>query len=658
MKVLSKSRFKIGLECPNKLYFTHHKDSYPSTKEEDTFLQALAQGGFQVEELARMHYPGGHLIDSPHYDYAGAVLETTELLKLENVVIYEAAFLSNNLFIRTDILVKKGNHIELIEVKAKLFDPTDQNTFIGKRGGLVSGWKQYLFDLAFQKYVVKQAFPQFVVTAHLMMADKNKKASIDRLNQLFRIPNAKDADPRKDIIKRVQYLDEIGESVLSTVNVNSIIQDILENNYEVLTGHSFESAIKFLLETYQSGTYPNWPTQYGACKSCEFKASQEQILANKKSGFHECMTKQHGWSATDKESPNIFEIWNFRSKVITHLFEENRLLMKQLKEDDLNPEYKPTEISSSERQWIQVEKANQQDNTIHCLVDELKSTMEEWKYPLHCIDFETSAVALPFTKGRKPYEQVAFQFSHHVIDKDGSVSHQTEFISNKPGEFPNFTFAKALKAALGQDEGTIFKFASHENTIINAIIEQLKESNEQDKEDLIDFLKSISKSKKDSVDEWKGIRAMVDLRKIVLQYYYNPLTKGSNSIKAVLPAVLQSSDFLKAKYAQPLGLIGVSSLNFPDSHIWLQGNAETCISPYKMLPPLFEGWEDEEKEEVLSELDGIADGGMALTAYAKLQYVDMSEKEREELTSGLKKYCELDTLAMVMIVEHFKEITQ
>ena len=67
MKVLSKSRFKIGAECPNKLHFTHHNNLYPSTKEDDTFLQALAQGGFQVEELARMHYPGGHLVDNPHH---------------------------------------------------------------------------------------------------------------------------------------------------------------------------------------------------------------------------------------------------------------------------------------------------------------------------------------------------------------------------------------------------------------------------------------------------------------------------------------------------------------------------------------------------------------------------------------------------------------
>jgi hypothetical protein len=75
-----------------------------------------------------------------------------------------------------------------------------------------------------------------------------------------------------------------------------------------------------------------------------------------------------------------------------------------------------------------------------------------------------------------------------------------------------------------------------------------------------------------------------------------------------------------------------------------------------MLPPLFEGWEDEDREELVADIESIADGGMALTAYGKLQYVDMTDRERAELVSGLKKYCELDTLAMVMLYEHFKEM--
>ena len=656
MKVLSKSRFKIGLECPNKLHYTHYNHLYPSTKEDDTFLQALAQGGFQVEELARMHYPGGYLVDNPHHDYEGSAMVTADLLQKDQVVIYEAAFLYDNLFIRTDVLVKRGNHIDLIEVKAKLFDPTDPYLFLGKRGGIVSDWKPYLFDLAFQKYVLTHTFPELKVTAYLMMADKNKKASIDGLNQFFRVPNPKVSDPRTGIIKKVQTLEETGDSVLSAIDVDSIIQDILSNKYTVLEGHCFASSIKFLSDTYQSGNYPHWPTQYGSCKNCEFRATEQQLKDGKRSGFHDCMERHHQWAVNKHKEPNIFEIWNFRGSVIKNLFQENRLFMDQLSEDDFQIKTKPFEISPTERRWIQVQKAVSKDVGIYCLKEELKSEMDKWKYPLHFIDFETSAVALPFTRGRRPYEQVAFQFSHHRLEEDGTVRHASEFISNQPGEFPNFDFARALKNALGNDSGTIFRFASHENSILNAIIEQLRESEEEDKEELIHFIKTISVSKSDSVEKWKGKRAMVDLREMVLKYYYNPYTKGSNSIKAVLPAALQSSQYLRSKYAQPLKEIGLSSLNFSDNHIWLQENGGVMVSPYNMLPPLFEGWNEEEIEETISELEGIADGGMALTAYAKLQYVDMSEREREELTLGLKKYCELDTLAMVMIYEHFREV--
>ena len=53
MKALSKSRFKQGLECPNKLYFSINKEVYHNVKNNDPFLQAIASGGFQLEEYAR-----------------------------------------------------------------------------------------------------------------------------------------------------------------------------------------------------------------------------------------------------------------------------------------------------------------------------------------------------------------------------------------------------------------------------------------------------------------------------------------------------------------------------------------------------------------------------------------------------------------------------
>ena len=47
----------------------------------------------------------------------------------------------------------------------------------------------------------------------------------------------------------------------------------------------------------------------------------------------------------------------------------------------------------------------------------------------------------------------------------------------------------------------------------------------------------------------------------------------------------------------------------------------------------------------------IAEGGAAATAYARLQFEDMKPETRDKINAALLRYCELDTLAMVMIVQ-------
>lgn len=261
MRVLTKSRFKLGLECPNKLYYTSKKE-YADRKVMDPFLEALAQGGFQVEELARMHYPDGILIEGNDGEYELLWEKTQELLQQKNVTIYEAAFLYEGLFIRTDILVKKGNKVELIEVKSKSFSPTDENIFVGKRGGLVSGWKPYLFDIAFQKYVMQLCYPLWEITSYIMMADKTKSATIDGLNQFFRITQK--IDNRTGIRNLAKSNDELGESVLARKNVTGIVTDINNNRHPFFPNHSFEQTIQLFKENFQNDTYISWPTSFSA----------------------------------------------------------------------------------------------------------------------------------------------------------------------------------------------------------------------------------------------------------------------------------------------------------------------------------------------------------------------------------------------------------
>ena len=79
-------------------------------------------------------------------------------------------------------------------------------------------------------------------------------------------------------------------------------------------------------------------------------------------------------------------------------------------------------------------------------------------------------------------------------------------------------------------------------------------------------------------------------------------------------------------------------------------------NPYSLLPPIFTGHSQEKLDQFISGLDKISDGGAALAAYSKLQFVEMSEDERLSIKKSLLKYCELDTLAMVMIFEHLKTL--
>ena len=651
MKVLTKSRFKLGLECPNKLFYTSKKE-YANKKINDPFLEALAQGGFQVEELARMHYPKGILIEGNDGDYELLWDQTQKLLQQENIIIYEAAFLYNGLFIRTDVLVKTGNKIELIEVKSKSFDPSNENIFVGKRGGLISDWKPYLFDISFQKFVMQSCFPEWDINSFIMMADKTKPASINGLNQLFRI--TQDAENRTGILKMANSIEELGESVLGRINISDIIFKIINNDYPCLRGFTFEETILHFKQKYESDSYANWPTSFGSCKACEYKATESEEQQGLISGYKECFKKQHNWSHNEFKKPSTFEIWSFRKGA--KLFDQGIYFMDELSMDLIGYKESPGALSTSERQWLQIEKELNSDNDIYVDTDGLKNEFNSFKYPLHFIDFETSAVALPFNKGRKPYEQIAFQFSHHIYFKDGRIEHATEYINNQVGYFPNFDFVRNLKMALGNDAGSIFRYSHHENTILNAIYEQLLSSNEPDKNQLLEFIQTISHSKGGSAIKWNGERDMIDLWEIVKKYYYNPLTKGSNSIKDVLPSVLSKSSTLQKKYSQNLDTNKVTSKNFPGTHIWLEIENGQIINPYKLLPPVFKDWSEDDIENTLSEIEDIVNGGAALTAYGKLQYTDMSSEERDELTNALLKYCELDTLAMVMIFEHFKEL--
>lgn len=95
-------------------------------------------------------------------------------------------------------------------------------------------------------------------------------------------------------------------------------------------------------------------------------------------------------------------------------------------------------------------------------------------------------------------------------------------------------------------------------------------------------------------------------------------------------------------------------LTCPPDWVWVR--AERGNDPYAALPPVFRGDSNEALSEYVQGLEEIGEGGAAMMAYAKMQCCELPDAEREAIRTALLRYCELDTLAMVMLFEYWHEV--
>ena len=684
-KYFTKSAFAMSLECPRRLYYAYDKDVYANQDVDDEFLRSLAEGGFQVGEFAKLCYGIGAANNIKTLEPYDAVRQTKELLGQEDVNIAEAAFLVGNMFVRADIIEKKGDVINLIEVKAKSWNPL-ADTFVSRNGKSTNkAIRPYLYDVAFQKYVIVQAlkemFPDknFTINAFLMLADKSRTATVSGLNQLFKIKSA--PNKRSEVITASEAMAivnaiPVSDRVVRAFYVDDICDKIIAGEYEeqqdaeFMIGMGFKAFVEMMATDYC--THIKTDCIIGSkCFKCPFHKKADD-KSDKLDGYSECWIEKAGFDPSATTKPLIKDMsGQYIGTKREEYVKGNKYFMEDLTEYDLKKHGDSMHqgLDHYERKWLHIGVATHNEEVLKdysCKMDGdtylditgLKDEMSTWKFPLHFIDFETSAVALPFYDKMRPYEQIAFQFSHHRVDlnEDGTykVTHAGQFINTTQGHFPNFDFIRALKAELDMDEGTIFRYSNHENTILREIHRQLEVRNEPDKKELQDFIDSITHHEEDKV-KYVGERDMVDLADVVLKYYFHPIMGGSYSIKVVLPSVLNSSDFIKSKYSQPIyGTPQMPSQNLSEGKVWIDyGEDGKVKNPYKLLPPIasYLGLDADLNELELKETESVANGGAALAAYAKMQFSDAAMSEA--LEKALLTYCELDTLAMVFIWEYF-----
>ena len=695
MRLFTKSAFKEALLCPARLNY-YRDERYANQDAADEFLASLAEGGFQVGELAKLYLgvpAENDLGGLTGYDEPLAT--TRKLIEESHLCTFaEGAFRFGDFFVRADVIRKEGTRFYLTEVKAKSWDPScDVFSKIEKKTGLEkvsSGILPYVYDLAFQKFVITKALAEMSiglpceVHASLMMADKTKVAEVAGMNQCFKIVKEDGRTVAKPTTapNGLTPADlKLTGQILTAFDVDALCDRIIAGatgeQEDVLGGMKFVPFVTEMSRRYVSGehAYADVSTR---CFSCPYFSDER--TPGKLDGYEECWKTVAHFSDADFRRPLLEELWGGgNTRLRGSLLKAGKYHLDQIATDDLGTtEAKATGLTYVDRLNVQVAlatnrpamlgtlAANMKDG-VYLDVPALRDEMSRWRFPLHMIDFETSAVALPFYAGMRPYEEVAFQFSHHVIEltDDGGyrVRHAGQFINAEKGRFPNFDFVRELKRQLEGDDGSVFRYSNHENTILNAIREQLLMSDEPDRAELTAFIETLTHRKEKPAGgkpvTFAGPRDMIDLCEVVKRFYYHPSMKGSNSIKAVLPAILNSSAFIQSRYARPVYGSEIESLNHPSDRpiAWIVRDDDgTVLNPYKLLPPV-SGYFPEGCAAGLAaaeeSLDEVNNGGAALSAYGLLQFSEGAKAEA--LQKALLTYCELDTMAMVFIWEYFNE---
>lgn len=153
------------------------------------------------------------------------------------------------------------------------------------------------------------------------------------------------------------------------------------------------------------------------------------------------------------------------------------------------------------------------------LDDKAKQILQQLSWPRFYLDFESIQMAIPVWIGTKPYQQIPFQWSCHIENLNGEITHG-EFLAASSAD-PRYEFIETLLALLG-DTGPIMVFSHFEKERLN---------------DLAITFPELSARITGIIDR------LVDLLPLTRESYYHPDMKGSWSVKEVLPTITSDSGY-------------------------------------------------------------------------------------------------------------------
>ncbi|MBN1181690.1 MAG: hypothetical protein JXB49_05330, partial [Bacteroidales bacterium] len=133
-------------------------------------------------------------------------------------------------------------------------------------------WSEYVYDVAFQKYVITRAYPDWNLHSYLMLANKNAVSTVAGLNQKFLL---KTVDGERTVVEIVGDVSRegLGDDILIRVCVD----DLVDMTYQGTDTpnppeQSFFDYVHFLADMYERDEKIVVPI-HKDCKVCEFQAS-------------------------------------------------------------------------------------------------------------------------------------------------------------------------------------------------------------------------------------------------------------------------------------------------------------------------------------------------------------------------------------------------
>ena len=204
--------------------------------------------------------------------------------------------------------------------------------------------------------------------------------------------------------------------------------------------------------------------------------------------------------------PNVFDIANMKTINKLKYYNLGLIRFDDFKNTDINPKY-------LEQINFELENLEPKINK-----EAIKNLMDSLKYPLYFIDYETFQLAVPEYEGTKPYQQLPFQYSLHIIrDEDAKTIEHKEFLAQIDDKDFLRHFAQSMIKDI-PDNGSVIiynnSFEPSRNRELARMFPDLADELNRINSQIVDFL--------------------VPFRR---RDYYMKEFEGSYSIKKVLPAL-------------------------------------------------------------------------------------------------------------------------